>query len=123
VDTVSFTAAPPIPITDGYHDRMALGANGQLFIGSHTCTNINVKTGANPEVRGCLTIVGTGSNAIIVPPDNGDVTGIEPIPGRNVVYVCEGSKLRIYDTTTGKLQLKPEQPDIIGQPIDVKVVN
>jgi len=123
VDTASFTAAPAIPITDGYHNHMALGANGQLFIGSRTCTNIKVTTGSNPEIRGCLTIVGTGSNAIVGPPDNGDVTGIEPIPGRNVVYVCEGGKLRIYDTTTDKLQVKPLQPDVIGQPIDVKVVD
>ena len=122
VDTASFTAGAPIPITDGYHDHMALGANGQLFIGAHTCTNINV-TGSNPETRGCLTIVGTGSNTIVVPPDNGNVTGIEPVPGRNVVYVCEGGKLRVYDTTTDKLQVKPLQPDVIGQPIDVKVVD
>ena len=29
-----------IVITDGYHTRLALGANGQLFIGAHTCTEI-----------------------------------------------------------------------------------
>jgi hypothetical protein len=58
-----------------------------------------------------------------VPPDQGDVTGIEPITNRNVVYVCEGGRLRIYDTTTDKLETKPQQPNVIGQAVDVKQVD
>jgi hypothetical protein len=52
---------------------------------------------------------------------NGDVTGIEPIPNRNVVYVCEGGKLTIYDTTTHQPQTT--QVNIVGQAVDVKVVD
>jgi hypothetical protein len=120
VDTVALTAAAPAPITDGYHDHMQMGANGQLFIGSRNCTNINIAGG---EVRGCLSIANTATGSIIAPPDNGNVTAIEPIPNRNVVYVCEGGALRIYDATTDKLQTTPEQPDVVGQAIDVKVVD
>jgi len=121
VDTVALTAATPLPISDGYHDQMQMGANGQLFVGSRNCTNINISGG---EVRGCLSIVNTGTGGgVIAPPDNGNVTAIEPIPNRNVVYVCEGGALRIYDTTTDQLQTTPEQPNVVGQAIDVKVVD
>jgi len=121
VDTVALTAATPVPITDGYHDQMQMGANSQLFVGSRNCTNVNIAGG---EVRGCLSIVNTGSGGgVIAPPDNGNVTAIEPIPNRNVVYVCEGGALRIYDTTTDQLQTTPEQPNVVGQAIDVKVVD
>ena len=99
---------------------MQMGANGQLFIGAHTCANIKIAGG---EQRGCLSIANTATGAIIAPPDNGDVTAIEPIPNRNVVYVCEGGALRIYDTTTDALQTNPEQPNVVGQAIDVKIVD
>jgi hypothetical protein len=120
IDTSSLTAGTPIAITDGYHDHMQMGANGRLFIGSRNCTNIKVLGG---EVRGCLTIANTNTGAVIAPPDNGNVTAIEPISNRNVVYVCQGGALRIYDTVTDKLQTTPEQPDVVGQAIDVKVVD
>ena len=117
------TNSTPIAIADGYHDRMQMGANRQLFIGARSCTNVNISGG---EIRGCLTIVNTTSGSlaqsgIVVPPQTGDVTGIEPIPNRNVVYVCEGGGMQIYDTTTDKLQ--PTQVSIVGQAIDVKVVD
>ena len=127
VNVASMTAAAPVVITDGYHDRIQMGSNAQLFIGSRGCTNINT----SGEVRGCLTIVNTSSGSIssssvIAPPDNGDVTGIEPIPNRTVVYVCEGGNLRVYETTTDKLEVfhRPATgPNVTGQAIDVKVVD
>ena len=54
----------------------------------------------------------------MVPPLQGDVTGIQPINRRNVVYVVQNGELSIYDTTTDKLQTT--QVDIIGQAVDVK---
>jgi hypothetical protein len=101
-----------------------MAANQQLFIGARNCTNINISGG---ESRGCLTIVDTTSGGAsataLVAPTNGNVTGIEPIPNRNVVYVCQGGALRIYDTMTDQLQTNPLQPNIIGQAIDVKAVD
>jgi hypothetical protein len=38
-----------------------------------------------------------------------------------VVYVVQAGELKIYDTTTDKLQSK--QVDILGQAMDVKVVD
>lgn len=124
VDVASMTAAAPVAITDGYHNRMQMGSNGQLFIGARDCTNVDVSGG---EVRGCLSIVNAAGSisqsSVVAPQDNGDVTGIEPIPNRNVVYVCEGGRLRIYDTATDQLEKLANGPVIVGQAIDVKVVD
>ena len=117
IDLPSLTVTGTASITDGYHDRMQI-ANGQIFIGARSCTNINIPSG---EVRGCLSIFNPSGAKVVIPPDNGDVTGIEPITNRTVVYVCEAGNLRIYDTTTDALQ--PTQIDIIGQAIDVKLVD
>ena len=111
IDTASMvvTNQSPIFITDGYHNRMEMGANGQLFIGAHTCST------------GCLSIFDTNQSKVNFSSDTGDVTGIQPITTRHVVYVCENGELRIYDTTTDKLQAN--QIDIIGQAVDVKLVD
>jgi len=109
-------------ITDGYHTGMQMGANGRLFIGSKACTGI----GGNGV---CLSIFNTGALKVVATPNNspvGDVTGIAPIPNRNVVYVCQGGMLRVYDTTTDQLETFPVpegQPDVIGEAVDVKVVD
>ena len=123
IDLSSMTVTASTLITDGFHDRMELGSNGQIFIGARTCTNINIPaSGSNPgEVRGCLSIFNTSNGSVVVPPNNGDVTGLQPITSRNVVYVVQQGELRIYDTTTDKLQ--STQVDILGQAIDVKLVD
>jgi hypothetical protein len=123
VDVGSMTVIATATITDGYHDRMEMGANGQLFIGARTCTNINApSSGSTPgEVRGCLSIFNTGKSTVVVPAILGDVTGIQPISHRNVVYVVQSGELSIFDTSTDKLQAT--QVDIIGQAVDVKLVD
>lgn len=122
LSTLTVTNPTPIIITDGRHDRIVRTPDGQLFIGAKGCTSIKVPaSGSTPgEIRGCLTIV-KGSSAK-VPPDNGDVTGIAAIPGRNVVYVIEDRELRIYDTTTDAL-LVNHQINVVGQLVDVKVID
>jgi hypothetical protein len=124
IDVAGFTVTntAPLVITDGRHDRMQMGANGKLFIGATKCSNVNNSGG---EIRGCLTIADTltGGSApnIVTPPQIGDVTGIEPVPHRSVVYVCEGGGMQIYDTATDKAQTT--QVSIVGQAIDVKIVD
>jgi len=122
------------PITDGYHNHLALGANGQLFIGARTCTEIALPNPTN-EVRGCLSIYNTQPNAVgtvpaggvVIPPANGDVTGIQSITKRTVVYVVQGGAVNIYDTATDVLETNPNDPNhpgqiygMVGQFIDVK---
>jgi len=111
IDTASMTVSNPSPIfiTDGYHNRMEMGANGQLFIGARTCS------------AECLSIFDTNQSKVNFSSGTGDVTGIQPITTRHVVYVCENGELQIYDTTTDKLQAN--QIDIIGQAVDVKLVD
>ena len=135
--TMSISNASMIPITDGYHTVMTLGGNGQLFIGARTCTEIALPNATN-EVRGCLSIYNTQSvavgtippNAVIVPPAGGDVTGIQPIAQRTVVYVVQNGTLNIYDTTTDALAPNPRFPNspgkivnLIGQFYDVKTID
>jgi hypothetical protein len=127
IDTGSMIVTGSVVITDGRHDRMEISKDGQLFIGAHECTKINALNG---EVRGCLSIFNSNSSAVVVPPQNGDVTGIQPITGRTVVYVVQNGMLGIYDTTTDKLQVTTNttqnangQVDVVGQPFDVKLVD
>ncbi|HET8826324.1 MAG TPA: hypothetical protein VFM77_14395, partial [Terriglobales bacterium] len=127
LSNVNCTAATPVncqiaAITDGYHTGMQMGSNGRLFIGSKACIGIN----GNGI---CMSIFDTSKMQVVATPNNtpvGDVTGIAPIPNRNVVYVCQGGFLRVYDTTTDQLETFPApeaQPNVIGQAIDVKVVD
>jgi hypothetical protein len=62
---------------------------------------------------------------VTLPQVGGDVTGIEAIPNRNAVYVAQGGLLRVYDTTIDALENIPPlgQPNVIGQAIDVKVID
>lgn len=102
----------PFAISDGVHDT-ALLYMGQLFVGARACAD---------TVHGCLSIYNTSNNKVTfsavspnpsaTAPGGDDVTGLEAIPGRSVVYVCEGGSLRIYDTSTDTLQSK--QLDIPG---------
>ena len=115
VDTGNLAAgaSKTVAITDGIHDTIALQGSS-VFIGSRGCSN---------TVHGCVSIYDTGSkqvffNAAVAGPD--DVTGMEPIPGRAVVYVCEGGELRIYDAGTHALQAL--QINIVGNASDVREV-
>jgi len=121
--SMTVTNSSAIVITDGYHKRIALGADGQLFVGSNACTEI-IPPNPPPqgaEVRGCLSIYNTQTGAVVIPPANGDVTGIQPIANRHVVYLIQGGELQMYDTTIDKLQ--PTQINIIGQAVDVKTID
>ena len=110
-----------IIITDGYHNRIALGPNGQLFIGARTCTEIvpPIPPPAGAEVRGCLSIYNTlpattvGSNqpgGVVIPPENGDVTGIQPIATRRWCMWSRADRLYIYDASTDALEHNPNDP-------------
>jgi hypothetical protein len=108
LDTVDLAAGKVTAtavITDGYHHRMDLTNNGQLFVGSYDCTNIGNVNNPSGEVRGCLSIVTVASNSVFIPPDNGDVNGLQGFSSRYVEYVAEGGNLRVYDTLHGDILL------------------
>jgi hypothetical protein len=112
---------PTAVIPDGYHTHIDISGDGQLFVGSRNCTNI-VPVNPGDEQRGCLAILNTNNGSLIIPPDNGDVTGLQPITNRTVFYVVEGGELRIYDTTTDKIYLL-KSIDIFGNAVDVKLID
>lgn len=128
VDLSSMQVTSTTAITDGYHSRMDLTTNGQLFIGSSHCTNIgNVNNPAGGEIRGCLSIYNITNGSVIFPPDNGDVTGLQGFTTRYVEYVAEGGQLRVYDTTKDTLLINDFVPqgtiDIVGYVGDVKAID
>ena len=88
----------------GYHDTIAV-QSGKVFVGSRACT---VTT---PPNQSCLGIF-DGTNTVISSSYEGDVTGMQAISGRSVVYVITGGELRIYDANTSAPQ--SQQLDIIG---------
>jgi len=120
--------ATEIAITDGYHNRIDMSVNGQLFIGSQVCTNIGNVNDPMGEVRGCLSIYDTTHNSVIIPPDNGNVNGLQSLTQRNIEYVAEGGKLRVYDTTKDVLLINTNYLpagtiDIVGYVGDVKAID
>ena len=114
-------------ITDGYHDNLVMAPNNQLFIASRTCTNVIASR--TSLGRGCLSVLNTGGGTVYTAAQNGDVTGIQPILNRTVVYVCEGGAFTIYDTALdlgSQRKLVPQtktEITVVGQAVDVKLVD
>ena len=130
LDIVDLTSAQKTSsafITDGFHDRIDMTANGQLFIGSRGCTNIGNANNPSGEVRGCLSIYRTSDASVVIPPDNGDVTGLQGFTTRNIEYVAEGGLLRVYDTTKDVLLIDDFLPtgtiEFVGYITDVKAID
>jgi hypothetical protein len=121
VNTTALTAAAPVPITDGQHGKMAF-ANNRVYVGASGCT-VDPGTAAN-TVRGCLSIFNTSSSTVKFPEEsafrqNFDVTGLQPISNRSVIYVVQAGELDIFDENTDALAAGITQLDIIGKAVDV----
>jgi hypothetical protein len=116
-----------IAITDGYHHRIDMTTNGQIFIGSRDCTNVGNVNYPVGEVRGCLSIFKIADGSVIIPPDNGDVNGLQGFVSRTIEYVAEGGSLRVYDTTKDILLINDFLPEgninIVGYVGDVKAID
>ena len=110
VDTASMTssAGSQRDISDGYHYKMAAASNSKIYIGARTCQN---------QTQGCLSFYNTATQTTAISKPEGDVTGLQPISGRTVVYVVVGGELRIYDTGSDTEQAT--QIDFVGQAWDV----
>jgi len=127
VDVRSATVTSTAVITDGYHQRMDLTSNGQLFIGSRGCTNVGNINNPVGEVRGCLSVYHIVDGSVVIPADNGDVNGLQGFTTRNVEYVAEGGALRVYNTANDKLLINDFVPqgsiNIVGYVGDVKAID
>ena len=127
VDLTSGIVTGTSIITDGYHDRMDMTTNGQLFIGSHDCTNVGDVNNPSGEVRGCLSIYKTADGSVLFPPDNGNVDALQGFVSRKVEYVAEGGSLRVYDTNKDILLINDFVPqgtiNVVGYVGDVKAID
>jgi hypothetical protein len=116
-----------IAIPDGFHWRIDMTTNGQVFVGSLHCTNIGNVNNPVGEVRGCLAIYRTANNSVVFPPDNGDVNGLQGFTTRDVEYVAEGGNLRVYDTLTDVLLINDFLPagniNVVGYVGDIKAID
>lgn len=127
INTGTLTAGVAVPITDGLHTQMVLTSNNHLYIGASSCTPGVV---VNNQVRGCLSIYNTGaavsaSNPSFVAesafrPDL-NVTGLQIISGRNVIYVLQGGELDIFDFTTDSPTAT--QLDVVGRAVGVVLID
>jgi len=127
VDLSSQTVSNSYVITDGTHHRMDMSANGQLFVGSYGCTEVGNVNNPVGEVRGCLSILNTSNGTVVIPPDNGDVTGLQGFTSRDIEYVAEGGLLRVYDTKKDILLINDFVPqgtiNIVGNIGDIKAID
>jgi hypothetical protein len=125
INTGTLTAGNPVAITDGTHEKMAF-ANNRIYVGAHGCT-VSPGTAAN-TVRGCLSIFNTGSSAVTFPTEssfrqNFDVTGLQPISGRNIIYVVQGGELDFFDTTTDAVATGITPLDVVGKAFDAVLID
>lgn len=125
INTSALTAGTAVPITDGDHEKMAF-ANNRLYVGANGCT-VDPGTAAN-TVRGCLSIFNTATPGTKFPQEssfrqNFDVTGLQPITGRSVIYVIQGGELDIFDTNTDALATGITQLDVVGKAMDVVLID
>jgi hypothetical protein len=128
INTGTLTAGTPIPITDGLHTQMALTSNNHLYVGASRCTPGVV---VSNQVRGCLSIYNTGAPVAsgtnpFSPAESSfrsdlNVTGLQTISGRTVIYVIQGGELDIYDFTTDSLT--PNQLDVVGHAVGVVLID
>ena len=125
INVNALSAGTPIPITDGDHEKMAF-ANNRLYVGALGCT-VDPGSTAN-SVRGCLTIFNTTSSATRFPEEssfrqNFDVTGLQPISGRSIIYIVQGAELDIFDTNTDALATGVTQLDVLGKAFDAVLID
>jgi hypothetical protein len=123
IDTGALTASAPFTITNGLHTQMAVTSNNRLYVGASNCT-IDAPDSQN-DVAGCLSIFDIGSLTVKPTPresafrQNFNVTGLQQISGRNIIYVCQGGELDIFDITLDAVSPSITPIDVIGNAFSV----
>jgi len=125
INVSGLTAGAAIPITDGDHEKISF-ANNRVYVGASGCT-VEPGTAAN-TVRGCLSIFNTGSSAVTFSTEssfrqNFDVTGLQPISGRSIIYVVQGGEIDFFDTTTDAVATGITPLDVVGKAFDAVLID
>jgi hypothetical protein len=121
VDAGSLTVTNAGSIPNGQHQLMAITSNNRLYVGANECT---VTPAGSNLVFGCLAVFDTSAHTITIPPESSlrqdfNVTGLQPISNRNVIYVIQGGELDIFDITTNLPSTSITQLDLIGNAIGI----
>jgi hypothetical protein len=119
--SLSALTSPPkvLPIGDGLHTTMGLGANNKLYVGARACTNSGGRCLWVYDIsKSTATMITGNTNA----PAFGDVQAITPIKNRTVVYIIQGGVIEVYDTTTDLPQTNPTIL-VSGKVVDVKEID
>ncbi len=108
VNVTNMTITATAAIADGLHNKISFFDN-KVWFGSSNCTTTN-----------CLSIFDTTSNTATIASTTGNVTGLEPAPVKNWMYVVQGGEIYQYDPAA----LTATVPyDVIGQAWDVKLLD
>jgi len=121
VDAGSLAVTNDGSIPNGEHLLMTMTSNNRLYVGASNCT---VTPAGSNLVFGCLAVFDTSAHTITIPPEsslrqNFNVTGLQPISNRTVIYVLQGGELDIFDITTNLPSTSITQLDFIGNAVGV----
>lgn len=123
INTSSSTVSNTFSITDGLHQVVAMSSNSHLYIGARQCSVGGANT--QSQVQSCLSILNTTTNTLAAPVlesafrPNFDVTGLQQISARNVLYVVQGGAVDIFDITTDNVSTSISPFNISGTAMDV----
>lgn len=122
IDIASRKITAAYNISDGNHGVMRFADDNTLWIGSTLCATGELNKGLAQPTSGCLTFFNRSSNAVLIEPYLGDLTGIADIVGFHKVYVAEGGQVYRYNTPDG---ISPPVPTIFvgGTAIDVSYMD
>jgi hypothetical protein len=103
---------------------MAMTSNNRLYVGANNCTVSPVAPPAVNQVFGCLAVFDTTAHTVFVPPEsslrqNFNVTALQPISNRTVIYVVQGGEIDIFDITTSQPSTSINQIDVLGDALGV----
>jgi hypothetical protein len=106
-----------------------IGSTGcQVSAGAPSCLSMYLPASGQVLTNSVPCVTGSGSTCtVLTPPTGDDVTGmvwLQPLNGRNIMYVIEGGELLLYDNTFANVVVQGSSTnvvvDIIGQAVDIK---
>jgi hypothetical protein len=124
VDAGSLAVTNSSSIPNGLHQVMAMTSNNRLYVGASNCTVSPVPPPAVNLVFGCLAVFDNSAHTVFVPPEsslrqNFNVTALQPISNRTVIYVVQGAEIDIFDITTSLPSTSINQIDVLGDAVGV----
>jgi hypothetical protein len=121
LDTTANAITGTYSISDGTHNKMILGDDNSLWIGSVGCQageRYKQAQGGASISFGCITEFNRSTGSVVVESYKGDGTGIAAVNGLHKVYTAEGGQVYIYNTPDGTTR-NNSNVTVIGTAVDV----